>query len=45
MNASEVDTILPASPTLADNIKHYINLAADDAKCGMKVFPLVLTPD
>jgi len=43
MNATQVDTILPVNVSLASNLKHYLNLAAPDAKCGMKVFPLILT--
>ena len=43
MNASQVDTILPSNSTLANNIKTYLGLNAQDAKCGMKIYPLVLT--
>lgn len=43
MNTTQVDNILPVNTTLATNIKHYLNLSASDAKCGMKIFPLILT--
>lgn len=45
MNSTQVDNILPANVTLASEIKHYLNLSAPDAKCGMKIFPLTLTSD
>jgi len=44
MTTTQIDAILPVDAILADNIKHYLNLTAPDAKCGMKIFPLVLTP-
>ena len=43
MNASQIDTILPANSTLATKIKMYLGLNAQDAKCGMKIYPLTLT--
>jgi hypothetical protein len=43
MTNAQVDTILPTNATLASTLKHYLNLAASEAKCGMKVFPLTLT--
>jgi hypothetical protein len=43
MNTSQVDAILPVNISLATEIKHYLNLPAPEAKCGMKVFPLTLT--
>jgi len=43
MNATQIDTILPVNTSLASNIKTYLGLTASDAKCGMKVYPLILT--
>jgi hypothetical protein len=43
MNATQIDTILPANTTLANTIKTYLGLNAYDAKCGMRIYPLILT--
>ena len=43
MNSSQIDTILPSNSTLANNIKTYLGLNAQDAKCGMKIYPLILS--
>jgi hypothetical protein len=43
MNTTEFDTILPLNVSLATEIRSYLNLSAPDAKCGMKIFPLILT--
>jgi len=43
MSNATVDALLPANASLAAKIKPYLNLTAAQAKCGMSVFPLVLT--
>lgn len=43
MDATQIDTILPSNSSLANNIKTYLGLNAYDAKCGMKIYPLMLT--
>jgi len=43
MNATQIDTIIPGNASLAATLKQYLGLSAQDAKCGMKIYPLVLT--
>jgi hypothetical protein len=43
MDATQVGTILPSNSSLASKVKTYLGLNAQDAKCGMKIYPLVLT--
>jgi hypothetical protein len=43
MSNATIDSMLPANSTLAAKLKPYLNLNASSAKCGMSVFPLVLT--
>ena len=44
MPATDIDSYLPSNPILAADIKNYVNLTAEQSKCGMKVFPLMLAP-
>ena len=43
MTEAKVDQILPSNTVLADKIKPYLNLSAEVATCGQKIFPLTLT--
>lgn len=43
MSVAALDGILPENDTLAAMIAPYLNLSGSTAKCGMSVFPLILT--